>query len=116
MTADAGQALVYERPLPSLTPPAAVWKRVRWPLATIVEFVLIIAFWEIAVVQLKWVGSAYLSPPSAIATRIDEMVALGYLQENLAFSIQNFVVGYLIAASVGLPFGLLMGSLPVMNR
>lgn len=118
MASEAGNigAVAYERPLPSLTPFATVWNKIRWPLATVAEFALIIAFWEVVVVQLKWVGAAYLSPPSAIAFRIDEMIRIGYLQENITFSVQNFVMGYIFAAGIGLPFGLMMGSIRAMDR
>ncbi len=93
-----------------------VWNRVGWTLIILVEFAAILYIWENAVGAWRWMNVFYLAPPSAIGGRILEMINMGYLQPHLWFSIQNFVVGFVVAAAIGNPVGLLMGFVPVVRR
>ncbi len=112
----AGTGIPEQRPLPQPSFLRALWNRIGWSTATIVEFLLILAVWEAAVVKFGWVKAAYLAPPSEIVATFGQMLRTGYLQENITFSIQNFVTGFLVSAAVGLPAGLLMGMIPILNR
>lgn len=85
-----------------------LWRRLqRTPAMVTIAFgVFLLILWQI-------VGSSVdpilLSDPSAIAQSASKLISDGTLLSALGSSMQAFVPGYLLAALVGIPLGLVIG-------
>ncbi|MBX3031214.1 MAG: ABC transporter permease [Chloroflexi bacterium] len=79
-------------------------------LLLIAEFVIIIAVWEFVQGYLKVVNPVFLPPPSKVWDALWRMIGNGTLVEAAAASFQNFLIGYSLAAVMGVLLGLLIGS------
>jgi NitT/TauT family transport system permease protein len=64
--------------------------------------------WQ-ALWSAKKLSPLFMSGPSAIAVRFWEDLTHGHLLQDLAYSGKNFVVGFLLAAAVGIVFGVIIG-------
>lgn len=88
--------------------PARRWR--RWRVAsshiTVLSLTVILVVWEIVGRQLP---AALASYPSAIAVAFWQLVVDGRLAAAFVASIQPFIAGYLLAALIGIPLGLLLG-------
>ncbi len=105
----------YLLAMPRPSVPRRLWDRSGWSLAIALEVVAIIALWEYLVVGAAVWNRDFLPAPTDIAESFRLMAASGYLLEHLAFSLQNFVIGYLLASVVGVALGLLMGTIPFVS-
>jgi len=63
-------------------------------------------FWEWGANQMNPI---FMAAPTAIARAFVDMIASGELQRALWSSLQALVAGYVLAAVVGIPVGLMMG-------
>ncbi|MDF2925747.1 MAG: binding-protein-dependent transport system inner rane component [Paenibacillaceae bacterium] len=70
--------------------------------------VLLLALWE-AAAAAGWINPMFSSSPSLIAKTGWELVQDGSLWIHIRASGQIFIIGYLMAAGVGIPAGILMG-------
>lgn len=84
-------------------------RRHWWRAAVVLEIVLILVIWELAITGFKVVRPVFMPPPSAILVSFAEMVAKPTFLDNLWFSLLNLVVGVFLAAIVGIPVGLAVG-------
>lgn len=98
----------YSVPLPRPGLLWRVWHHLGWNVAVLVEVAVIFAIWE-ALASARLLDAQLLPPPSRIGGAFVQSTANNYLANNLLFSVQNFVVGYLFAAVIGIAVGLLMG-------
>ncbi|BDZ55022.1 ABC transporter permease [Agromyces marinus] len=80
------------------------------------EVVVMLALWQLIVGVLGWINPVFFPPPSAIAQGFVELVQSGALAANLGISIQAWLTGFSIAVVVGIPVGLLMGSVLAVDR
>ncbi|MEZ4595550.1 MAG: ABC transporter permease [Chloroflexota bacterium] len=80
------------------------------PLMLAVEAAAIILVWQVVQGNLKAVNPVFLPPPSRILDAFGRLVASGDLLEAAAASFHNFIIGYTLAAVVGVALGLLIGS------
>jgi len=87
-------------------PALARWSRPSTRIVRIASLVITLAAWEILGREANPILMSY---PSAIAIALVDLLGSGKLVEALVVSGQSFVLGYLIAAAVGIPLGLLMG-------
>ncbi len=82
----------------------------RWRVAnshiTLLSLTVILVVWEILGRQLP---AALASYPSAIAVAFWQLLMDGRLAAAFVASIQPFIAGYMLAALVGIPLGLLLG-------
>lgn len=79
-----------------------------------VEVVVMLLVWQLVVGVLGWINPVFLPPPTAIWQGFVQLVASGVLWPNLLISLQAWLIGFVIAAVIAIPLGLLMGtSLPV---
>lgn len=86
--------------------------RIVFTLLPIFCFFLI---WEIAV-QLGLVQATLLSPPSVAIPALVHYFTSGEIFPHLWASLQRGAAGFLIAAAVGVPLGLVIGSLKLVAR
>jgi NitT/TauT family transport system permease protein len=67
---------------------------------------LFLAAWEIAG---RSFGPALLAPPSIVAVDYIDLLAQGDMLRELAFSLRQMAIGFLLACAIGMPLGVLMG-------
>ncbi|MGH2511248.1 MAG: ABC transporter permease [Candidatus Limnocylindrales bacterium] len=75
-----------------------------------VEFVVIFGLWQIGVGVLGLISPVFLPPPLSVLDGLGQMAISGELWSNLAYSSVSYGVGYLLAVTVGVGLGLLIGS------
>jgi NitT/TauT family transport system permease protein len=80
------------------------------------EVVVMLVVWELVVGVFGWINPVFFPPPSAVAQGFVELVQSGALAANLAVSIQAWLTGFAIAVVIGIPTGLLMGSVLPVDR
>lgn len=72
------------------------------------SIVVFLALWELVSFQ-KWVDPLFISSPSAIAKKAMVMVQEPVFWGDLAVSGYEFIVGFLLAVVIGIPFGIFSG-------
>ena len=87
--------------------------RIRRPsdrlLYGLIGFVIVIVLWE-AVTQLGYIKRVTISSPSAIlAVGWKDFFVTGYILPHLWVSIQEYIVGFALAAVTGIALGLALG-------
>ena len=92
------------------------WLANRTMILVFSGLVFFFIFWEIEATTLKWVEPYFIPPISKIMRAAWVNIVSGEIPMELVWSLQNFVVGYSIAAAIAIPLGLAMGSFPVVNR
>ena len=85
-------------------------ERIAWNLAGIVLFLLL---WE---ALGRWLGSRVIAPPSAVAREYVELLRAGIMLRELASSLRQMLVGFGLACAIGMPLGILMGRIKVVER
>lgn len=92
----------------------SVLRRVRaglgWNAIVAIELAVILAVWQYAVYGAKIWNPNFVPAPSDIGAAFVQLFTAGSLLRNAPYSLQNFVVGYLVAVGLGVPIGLLLGS------
>jgi len=73
--------------------------------ATLLGFLLV---WE-AAFRFSWVNPVFISSPLMVLAAASEVFASAEFRGDLAISGTEFLVGYLMAIAVGVPFGLAVG-------
>lgn len=77
------------------------------------SFLLLLLFWEYA----GRTGERLLIPPfSATMVALGELIVSGELFRALYVSNQSLVLGFLLTVLLGVPFGLLLGRFPILDR
>ncbi len=74
-----------------------------------------LALWQ-AAMPLGIVGVADISSPSQVARAFVQLVASGEVTHHLAISLEEFVLGFLLALVIGIPFGLALGRYAVLSK
>lgn len=74
----------------------------------VLGFVSVLALWE-SVVQVGWLKRAFLSSPTAIFQAFLNEARQGTLWGHISISLQEFLLGFLAAAVVGIFIGLVGG-------
>jgi ABC-type nitrate/sulfonate/bicarbonate transport system permease component len=97
----------------SKTPPAVsarprppFHRRHRSGLITTASILVVLVFWEIVGRQMNPIFASY---PTAIAKKFGVQVQSGLLPEALLDSLQPLLLGFCLAALIGIPVGLLIG-------
>jgi len=104
-TARAPQApAVVTTPLP----PQAWFQRNEQLLIGFVTVVAFVVVWQLVANARIW-SKLFLPGPSDIVAAFGELVAEGELAQDLAVSGQEFVIGYTLAALIGIVLGLVLG-------
>src|SRR3546814_218178 len=87
------------------------WHMPNW-LATTLSILLAVGIWEYFGREANPLLGTY---PSAVFAAFLDMVRDGRLLEAFLESSQPFAVGYLVAAIIGIPFGLLLGRYRILE-
>jgi ABC-type nitrate/sulfonate/bicarbonate transport system permease component len=98
---------------------AARLGKLSWPAKTAIfagEVVLFLVLWQLAVDEWEMVNPVFFPPPLDIAEGFRELWESGVLVDNATVSIKAWLTGYLLAVVIGVPLGLLMGSLLPVDR
>ncbi len=74
-----------------------------------------LAFWQVAA-TLGWVNPAIFPPIDQIATALWGALADGSLTDDIAISLQRAGIAFVAAVGLGIPLGLLMGQIRVIER
>lgn len=83
--------------------------------------ILVLVVWQLASVTGIFgkydirKGSVLLPSPIFVFQRMIELISNGYLIENIWISFQRVIIGFLIAAVIGLPVGILMARKTEIN-
>jgi ABC-type nitrate/sulfonate/bicarbonate transport system permease component len=97
-------------PKPPATRPREDRRLPTAQLLLIAEAVIVIGVWQLAQGNLKLVNPVFLPPPSRIQEALQRMTNDGTLLEAAMSSLQNFLIGYSLAAVIGVALGLFIGS------
>jgi len=93
-----------------LAPPTATglqrWQNVNPWAVRLTVVAIFLVFWELGARQMNPI---FMAAPTAIVGAFVDMLRSGELLKALASSAQALVAGYVLAAIVGIPVGLLMG-------
>jgi ABC-type nitrate/sulfonate/bicarbonate transport system permease component len=84
-------------------------QRLFWNVVGIVLFLML---WEIAG---RWLGSRVLAAPSLVAREYVELLRAGTMLNELASSLRQMLVGFGLACAIGMPLGILMGRVKVVE-
>jgi ABC-type nitrate/sulfonate/bicarbonate transport system permease component len=74
-----------------------------------VSVALFLIAWELVGNVFQWINPMFMSAPSLIFKAAYEMFRSGEIYHDLYVSGIEFVGGYLLAAAVGIPFGIMTG-------
>jgi ABC-type nitrate/sulfonate/bicarbonate transport system permease component len=102
-------------PPPATRPiPAGRRRASRGWLVILVEAVVILAAWQVAVGVLKLVSPVFLPAPTQIFDAFVRLIDRGDLLGHAAYSLGNWLIGYTLGAGLGILLGLLIGgSIPL---
>jgi ABC-type nitrate/sulfonate/bicarbonate transport system permease component len=100
----AAQALIAP---PDEVSPVAAPRNLNAALGTF-SVLVFLAVWEIAV-ALGWIAPLFVSSPSRILIAGYSMFRDGSIFPDLAVSAEEFILGFGLAATIGIPLGILMG-------
>jgi len=89
-------------------PPRAWFQRNEQLLIGVGTVVAFIVAWQLVANARIW-SKLFLPGPSDIVVAFQELVVEGELAQDLAVSGQEFVIGYSLAAAIGIVLGLLLG-------
>jgi len=81
-----------------------------------IEVVVMLVIWQLVVGVFGWINPVFFPPPLAIAQGFGELVSSGVLAANLPISLQAWLIGFALAVVIGIPLGLLMGSVLPVDR
>jgi NitT/TauT family transport system permease protein len=81
-----------------------------------IEVVVMLVAWQLVVGVFGWISPVFFPPPSAVVQGFGELVASGTLAANVLVSLQAWLTGFALAVVIGIPLGLLMGSLLPVDR
>lgn len=109
-TGPAG-APAWKRTLPERSRPRRIWDRIGWNVLLGLEIVILIVVLELMVGTFQVWSPKFVPPPSDIGDAFFQLIDKRDLLHHIAFSLGNFAVGFLLAAAVAIPVGLVMGTL-----
>lgn len=95
------------------TPNKEIPKKV-YTSAGLITFLLFLAIWSL----LSYggiVNALFLPTPSAVLKTAVDLFFHGELLSDIGISFSRVLVGFLVAAAIGIPLGILMGSLKIME-
>jgi ABC-type nitrate/sulfonate/bicarbonate transport system permease component len=88
-------------------------RRLRW-LLPLTVLALLLAIWEAAV---RAAGTQGLVPlPSRVWASGVSLVSSGVIFDAMAGSLKRVLIGFLVGGAIGIPLGLLVGTVPTFDR
>lgn len=92
------------------------WANYSIAFLTLASLVVCGLLWEIEAVYIKLVPAFLIPPMSDILVKMWADTLNGVIPVQLAWSLKNYVIGYLIGAGLAIPLGLAMGTFPLVNK
>ncbi|MGK3203150.1 ABC transporter permease [Amycolatopsis sp. MEPSY49] len=77
--------------------------------------VAVLALWQ-AAVELGLVDPFFVSEPTAMLKRLGELLGTGQLYADMAFTLQNVIVGFAISAVAGIAGACLLYRIPLLQK
>ncbi len=111
---EAGQVAVAEREIDHdhigkvLAPPGFI-RRHTWNFVFVIEIVFIILIWQFLQGGIEIFPIKFVPAPSGIFTELVDLLGDTRTYDHILYSLRSFVVGYVLAAVVGITVGLLVG-------
>ncbi len=87
----------------------SVFVRFETAIVILISLTVVFSVWQ-AVVELGLVKRSFLPAPTDIFGAAVRLTQTGVLWKHFSYSAFNFVVGFAVAALVGIPLGLIMGT------
>lgn len=84
-------------------------------LRYLLPLILLLAAWQFGA-QFQFINVNLFPPPSAIVRALFDLSAAGMLWRDFSASVARVLVGFSVAAVVGISFGLFLGRLPHITR
>lgn len=77
--------------------------------------VAVLALWQ-AAVGLRLVDPFFVSEPTAVLVRLGQLVRTGVLYADMAFTMENVLIGFVISAVAGIASACLLYKLPLLKK
>lgn len=103
-----GQTLIVRRGVLAFLRSKQAW------LITLVNLGVFFTLWEL-IARFGGVSDLFLPQPTEIFAEMWTGFASGLYGPHLLYSLRNLVIGMVLAAAVGIPVGLLMGSVKIVD-
>lgn len=116
MTIDAAQTapMALTRPTPSWFRPGATFRVIGDVLPYLFGFLTLFVAWHIAAVYI--VQSVLFPAPMAVFGKAFSLAQSGALFEQIGASLQRIAIGFVLGSILGIPVGLLMGTVPFARK
>jgi NitT/TauT family transport system permease protein len=103
-------------PLPGVSWLELVWLRAKVPLLTLLGVIVFVAIWQWQQAYVQKIPALFIPPPSAVYKAMIDGVVSGEIPREMLWSFRNFGMAFVIATLLGVPLGLLMGSVPIIDK
>ncbi len=100
---------------PPVRPIHPLWPRIGQGIAQALCVVLVVAIWEL-IVHLGGYPQFILPTPGEVLARVRDLLLDGTLVTNGAATLQEALVGFLVAALLALPLGYTFAHVPLLER
>jgi NitT/TauT family transport system permease protein len=87
----------------------SVFARYETAIIIVISLTVVFSVWQ-GVVELGLVKRSFLPAPTDIFVAAVRLAQTGVLWKHFSYSAFNFVVGFAVAALIGVPLGLIMGT------
>lgn len=116
MSVEATQPAPYAatRRQASWMKPGATFFAIAAVLPYALGFLMLFAAWHVAAVYI--VQSVLFPAPGAVFAKALVLAKSGALFENIAASLQRIAIGFVMGSAIGIPIGLLMGTVPFARK
>lgn len=95
---------------PTLSALQSFWIASRWHWAIAAEILLVLLVWQYLQGVVEFWNPVFMPPPSEVWAALVGMSESGVLWSSAAYSATNALIGFLLAAVLGVFTGLLLGS------
>jgi ABC-type nitrate/sulfonate/bicarbonate transport system permease component len=93
-----------------------IWENYRAGIIAVIGIVIFFILWDVVQKYFPIVEPFFIPPASEVLKVLWKDIANGVIPGELAWSLRNYVIGYLIATATAIPLGLAMGSVPAIYR
>jgi NitT/TauT family transport system permease protein len=75
----------------------------------------VLALWQLAV-ELGWIDSFFLSEPTSVLARLGHLARTGRLYADMAATLENVLIGFLISAVAGIASACVLYRFPLLQK
>ena len=77
--------------------------------------VAVLGIWQLGV-EVGWINPFFVSEPTRVIVRLGELAQTGQLYADMAFTMQNVLIGFLISAVAGIVTACVLYKLPLLQK